>query len=279
MYDLVPPLKPGRTIVRWKLVGADGHAVAGTITFMIAGSAPTDTSAVDVPAVQGSNGEPWVAPWALQWLFRYGSYLAMLVVAGIVLTEAFVWRGALDSDVLRRCVVAGIATVAFAAVGQLLFIASDINGFGSWRAALRTDAGRAFLVRIVLLAAVAVLLYVQMNISKFVRDVAVASVFTLLFGTWAYAGHSRSMRWPVIGVPLDIAHHMAAAAWLGGLGILTFVVVPTEERDTVVDSVRRFADVAAASVAIIAATGAVQSIRLSETRSSCSAWPTAGSCC
>ena len=72
-----------------------------------------------------------VAPSALRWLFRYGSYLAMLVVAGIVLTDAFVWRGALDSEMLRRCVVAGIATAAFAAVGQLLFIASDINGIGS----------------------------------------------------------------------------------------------------------------------------------------------------
>ena len=94
------------------------------------------------------------------------------------------------------------------------------------------------------------------------RDIAVASVFTLLFGTWAYAGHSRSMRWPVIGVPLDIAHHMAAAAWLGGLGVLTFVVVPTEERDTIVDSVHRFADVAAASVAVIVVTGVAQSVRL-----------------
>ena len=79
-----------------------------------------------------------------------------------------------------------------------------------------------------LLATVAVLLFVRLNISSMVRDVGVASVFTLLFGTWAYAGHSRSMQWPVVGVPLDIAHHMAAAAWLGGLGILTFVVVPTE---------------------------------------------------
>ncbi len=263
LYDLVPALKPGKTIIRWKLVGTDGHAVVGTITFTIAGDAPpTGTSAAATPAVAESSGEPWVAPSALRWLFRYGSYLAMLVVAGIVLTDAFVWRGALESDALRRCVVAGIATAAFAAGGQLLFIASDINGIGSWRAALRTDAGRAFLVRIVLLVAVAVLLFVQMNISNMVRDVAVALVFTLLFGTWAYAGHSRSMRWPVVGVPLDIAHHMAAAAWLGGLGILTFVVVPSEERETIVDCVRRFADVAAASVAVIVATGVAQSIRL-----------------
>ena len=266
VYDLVPALRPGKSIVRWKLVGADGHAVVGTITFTVASNvpaaAPAGASAAATPTVQDSGGEPWVAPSALRWLFRYGSYLAMLVVAGIVLTDAFVWRGALDSEMLRRCVVAGIATAAFAAVGQLLFIASDINGIGSWRAALRTDAGRAFLVRIVLLATVAVLLFVRLNISSMVRDVGVASVFTLLFGTWAYAGHSRSMRWPVVGVPLDMAHHMAAAAWLGGLGILTFVVVPTEEREIVVDCVRRFAKVAAASVAIIVATGAAQSIRL-----------------
>ncbi len=138
----------------------------------------------------------------------------------------------------------------------------QINGFGSWRAVLQTDAGRAFFVRIVLLAAVAVLLFVEFNIWQFVRDIAVASVFVLLFGTWAYAGHSRSMRWPIVGIPLDIAHHMAAAAWLGGLAILTFVVVPTQERDTIIDSVRRFANVAAASVAVIVGTGVLQSLRL-----------------
>ena len=94
VYDLAPTLKPGKTIVRWKLVGADGHAVAGTITFTITGEAPAATAAAATPAVPESNGEPWVAPSALRWLFRYGSYLAMLVVAGIVLTDEFVWRGA-----------------------------------------------------------------------------------------------------------------------------------------------------------------------------------------
>lgn len=269
LYD-APRLKPGKTTVRWKLVGADGHAVTGIVTFTIAvGATPAESIAASVttsaPAEAGSasaRAEPWVAPSGLRWLFRYGSYLALLVVAGIVLTDAFVWRGALDNEALRRAVVAGISAAAVTAAGQLLFIASDIDGIGSWLAALRTDAGRAFLVRIVLLAAVAVLLFVHFNITNMARDIAVASVFTLLFGTWAYAGHSRSMRWPVFGVPLDIAHHMAAAAWLGGLGILTFVVVPTEDRETIIDSVRRFADVAAASVAVIVATGTAQSLRL-----------------
>ncbi len=171
--------------------------MAGTIIFTISdtvsGAAPTAESvAPGEPSSGGAADEPWVAPSALRWLFRYGSYLGTLVVAGIVLTDAFVWRGALDNEVLRHCVVGGIATTAFAAAGQLLVIASDINGIGSWRAALRTDAGRAFLVRIVLLAAVAVLL----------------------------------------------------------------------ERDTIVDCVRRFADVAAASVAVIVTIGAAQSLRL-----------------
>ena len=40
-----------------------------------------------------------------------------------------------------------------------------------------------------------------------------------LLATWSFAGHSRSMRWPALGVPVDIVHHGAAAAWLGGLTI------------------------------------------------------------
>lgn len=291
----LPQLASGSSSIRWKIVGADGHPITGSIGFtvsetqlgalgdslpnaqtgetsdpVVGDSLPLEPesiigpepSAVSSPQSSGGVAEPFSAPSSLRWLLRYGSYLALLLVAGIVLTDAFVWGGALDSVVLRQLAAAGVAGAALLSFFQLVVIATDINGLGSLGAALQTDAGVAFAVRIVLLGVAGALLFVDFNLNAFQRDIATAAVFVLLFGTWAYAGHSRSMRWPILGVPLDVAHHVAAAAWLGGLGVLTFVTIPNEKRKTVVESVRRFAKVAELSVGVIVGTGVLQAIRL-----------------
>ncbi len=293
----LPVFPAGGSAIRWKIVGADGHPVTGEINFTVNGASaepaalgdqsldsaegaqteeglPLDANSIladaptsSVPRLSGApsptgSSEPWTAPEALRWLLRYGSYLALLLVAGIVLTDYLVWNQTLDDPLLRQCAAGGILAAAIASFGQLLVIATDIDGIGSLGAALQTDAGVAFAARILLLGVVATLLFVDLNIRHEHRDLAALVSYVLLFGTWAYAGHSRSMRWPILGVPLDVAHHIAAAAWLGGLGVLTFVTIPHENRKTVVASVRRFANVAAFSVAVIVGTGVVQAIRL-----------------
>lgn len=70
------------------------------------------------------------------------------------------------------------------------------------------------------------------------------------------------MRWALIGIPLDIAHHAAAAAWIGGLAIVGLVATKWAERDEVVDVVQRFGKLAAIGVGIIVATGVLQAVRL-----------------
>ena len=54
-----------------------------------------------------------------------------------------------------------------------------------------------------------------------------------LLATWAFAGHSSSMRWPEIGIITDVAHHSAAAAWIAGLAIVSWIVIPTTPPDVV----------------------------------------------
>jgi hypothetical protein len=52
------------------------------------------------------------------------------------------------------------------------------------------------------------------------RWTALALLGLVMLGTWAWTGHSRTERWPWLGVPVDIVHHGAAALWLGGLAVL-----------------------------------------------------------
>jgi putative copper export protein len=83
-----------------------------------------------------------------------------------------------------------------------------------------------------------------------------------LLATWAFAGHSSSMRWPTIGVLTDIAHHAAAAGWIAGLAIVAWIVLPRERPDVIVPVVRRFSRFAAICVGVLIVTGLAQSIRL-----------------
>jgi copper transport protein len=70
------------------------------------------------------------------------------------------------------------------------------------------------------------------------------------------------MRWPEIGVITDVAHHAAAAAWIAGLAIVGWIVIPTTPPDVLVAAVRRFSRVAAVSVAVLVVTGLIQTVRL-----------------
>jgi len=95
-----------------------------------------------------------------------------------------------------------------------------------------------------------------------VRWTAVSLPGLGLLATWAFAGHARSMRWPAVGVATDVTHHAAAAAWIAGLAIVGWVVIPTTTADVMAPSVRRFSRVAAISVVVLVVTGLVQSVRL-----------------
>ena len=127
---------------------------------------------------------------------------------------------------------------------------------------MTTDAGMALAIRIVLALVMWVLLFQYGLVHPDVYWAAVTLPGLGLLATWAFAGHSASMRWPAIGVATDVAHHAAAAAWIAGLAIVGWIVIPTCESDVVVPAVRRFSRLAAVSVAVLVVTGVVQTVRL-----------------
>jgi copper transport protein len=97
-----------------------------------------------------------------------------------------------------------------------------------------------------------------------------------MMGTWAWTGHSRTERWPWLGVPVDIVHHSAAALWVGGLAVLAALALggvgpsgvgpgwvgPGGVGPDLVGVMRRFSSTAMVAVIVIAVTGAVQTLRL-----------------
>ncbi len=300
----LPSIPPGAVSVRWRLVGADGHPITGRVGFTVAAppattpvappggetttpttpvtaiagpptttptATPTTTATtVAVPTASSGGGfsEPWKTPDWIRWFLRFGSYLAIIAIGGVIAVTALVWAPAWNHPLIQRIVRSALAATLAATVFQVLVIASDIRGTPPWSAwggiagALETDAGIAFMIRIGLVAAVTWLMFmarIQLDENRW--SLAFLGLLGLL-ATWAFAGHSRSMRWPLIGVPLDVAHHAAAAAWIGGLAIVGLIAIRECGPDEMKEIVGKFGRLAATSVAVIVGTGIVQSIRL-----------------
>jgi copper transport protein len=278
------PRLDGEVSVRWRLVGADGHPITGRVTFTIAATSATPTPGGVTPSTSStgpsatipSSGaaspsddlDEFSTPSALRWMLRYGSYLAIMAVVGILLTSATVWADAGTHPLLRRILSGSLLATAGLGFAQLMVIASDIAATPPWSAlgevdpALVTNAGMAFAARIVIALALWLLLFRSDLSHPDVYWSAVSLPALGLLATWAFAGHSASMRWPTLGVLTDVAHHAAAAAWIAGLAIVGWIVIPAARPDVLVPVVHRFSRVASVSVAVLVVTGIFQTMRL-----------------
>ncbi len=291
----LPTLQPGPVSVRWRLVGPDGHPVTGRVDFAIAapvatttgvatavtpmspGVATTPTTPTTPPTPPTASGadssmdqadDARSTPTVIRWILRYASYLAIMAIVGILATTAFVWIGAGGHALLRRILSRALFATAGLGFVQLLVVASDVSGsapwtsFGSIGVATTTDAGMAFAIRIALALTLWLVLFQFRIAHADIYWTAVGLPVLGLVATWAFAGHSRSMRWPAVGVAADVAHHAAAAAWIAGLAIVGWIVIPKTSADVLVPTVRRFSRTAAISVAVLVVTGLVQTVRL-----------------
>ncbi len=275
MMAALPALAAGPVTLRWHLVGPDGHVISGRVEFTIAapavpttigaGATPT-TVAADV-AAPVSFSEPWSTPSAIRWLLRVAAYLAVLMVAGVVLAAVYVWPPAATDGTMRRLLWWGLAVSAATALAQWLVVAGDLAASAPWSAwgslstALETDVGVAMLARLVIITAIAALLAGPARNDQ-LRWRAIGALVVSALVTWAWAGHAKSLRWPWLGVPLDVAHHLAAAAWLGGLAVVGVWATRVADEREVARAVDRFGTVARAAVITLVVTGALQSLRL-----------------
>lgn len=286
----LPAIGPGPISLRWRLVSSDGHAITGRVDVTVAApTATTPTTAATPPApaadpattpttpgaTPSSEGVSldvadgsFSTPSAVRWTLRFASYLAIVAIVGILLVSATVWSGAATHPVPRRILEQALIATSILGFVQLLVVASDVGGDAPWSAlgsidaATTTYAGMAFALRVVLAVALWLVLFRYRIVHRDVYWTAVTLPALGLLGTWAFAGHSRSMRWPAAGVVTDIAHHAAAATWIAGLAVVAWIVIPGLAHDARTPALRRFSRVAATSVAVLALTGLVQTLRL-----------------
>jgi copper transport protein len=273
----------GAVSFRWKLVGSDGHTVSGRVGLVIA-PAPVVTTAAPDPAA-GESAISTVAPLStatsveatssaasesssssssalgtlLRWLLRFAAFVGLVALGGSIVTSALLWQNAWSSRVVRQIAAWGMGLVIGSAVISLMMFYADV---GSVKVLLNTSYGLALAVRVILMPVVAVYLFTWFPNDEIKRWSWVGGGLAVVAATWSWSGHARSLRWPIVGVPLDAVHLVAASAWIGGLVCMGWVVLRLTTNEEQVSAVKAFAPVASRSVAAIVVTGVLQTFRI-----------------
>ncbi|MGJ0154163.1 copper resistance CopC/CopD family protein [Streptomyces sp. CH8.1] len=272
-------LPNGTYTVAWQAVSADSHPISGAFTFSIGAPSATEVS---LPTTTAGGGPVGIA----YGIARYAAYAGFTVLVGGAAFILLCWRRGAAQRPLQKLVVRAWVTLTAATLAMLVLRTpytgsgrfADIFDLDGLRAVLETKTGASLVSRLLLLGAAA--LFVAVLFGVYARRMQDATseeedkdtgdlTFGLAIGgavvaggiaaTWALSEHASTGIQPGLAMPADILHMLAVATWLGGLSALLVSLhkVPGIERS----AVRRFSNVAFASVVVLAVTGVYQAWR------------------
>ncbi len=277
----LPPDLNGPITARWRLVGTDGHVVTERVSFTVnivnvAVASTTTTPAeastsVDAVAQDAAvlSFEESLTPEPVRLGLRLFGYAALLIIGGMLFTEFSIAQGIIGAARAREVLLASGVVLTLAPLLQTLIFLDDSRDFGVFQSlfhileAFDTTAGSMHFVRFF---AAAVLLIGVIRAGQTTSKTLVSPPMLVAAGAYlvslAYTGHSRSMKWPVLGVPADVVHTAATAVWLGGLIVFVFFVLPTLQPSQSIEAFRRFGTAATYAVAAMVVSGIIQTLRL-----------------
>jgi copper transport protein len=274
----------GAITSRWKLVSDDGHVVQGRVGFTVTApisstngqdSPNSDAGNVDTPVIAttgaandaGSITSP--APEFVRWGVRSFGFAAVMAIGGLLFVQQFLANGTLSTP--RGLLISRYATSALviSPLLQNLFLVGDIRDTNVFAAiphffsSFDITAGAMFTMQIVIGG---VLVYLMTNQRLSTQDPFVSRILLSLFAMYlialAFIGHSKTMAWPLLGIPADISHTIAAAVWLGGLAVIVFVLSPVLSTEQLISTFRNFGTYAQYAVIALLVTGVIQTLRL-----------------
>jgi copper transport protein len=275
----LPPDLTGPVTTRWKLASEDGHVVQGRVNFVISPTGVTSDSTTDTTpllssddVVAGSSAGSSItspAPTPVRWVVRSMGFAAVMLMGGLIFVERMLATPTLIGR--RGVLLARTGALSLAAVPflQNLFLVGDIRSTNIFSAlphffsTFDLTLGAMLITQTVIGLVVSYIMYNSSSqvISKTNQQFLIA-LFAMYLIALAFSGHSRTMAWPVVGIPTDIVHTGAAAIWLGGLAALAFLVIPNSSIATSVTTYRQFGYFARYAVIAIVVTGIIQTLRL-----------------
>ncbi len=236
-------LPKGTQIVSYRVISADGHPVAGSITFSIGepteNKLPTETGA-------GING--------LIWLTRIGLYLGLFAGIGGVFFCNWIGRERAAQRVILASLIIGIvsAVVSLALQGlDLLGLPlSAVFAVAPWKIALGTSLGPSLLIAVT--ALIAGIVALRNSVRRLSRGLAALALAGVGFSL-AASGHAATAPPELLTRPLVFLHGTGVAFWLGALVPLVAVLRSPQPLPVV----NRFSRMAVPVIGVLALTGLV----------------------
>ncbi|GAA1509003.1 copper resistance CopC/CopD family protein [Nocardioides humi] len=260
--ELPGDLDDGTYVVTWRVVSADGHPIAGSLTFHVGAPSPK------VVPPQTGPADPGAVP-TVQGIVHGLDYAALLLAGGLAIFLGWTSRGVRLADDVRRRVVRvlrGSALVAVLAAAAAVPLAGAYqlgSGLGGVLDPASFDPG---LVQddLQVLALQVAGLGVAAWAAGQGRSSLVADLVTAL-AVWspALVGHTRAYEPTTLLVVTDALHLTAGAVWLGGLAGLALTLPSVAGRPK--DAARllaRFSTVAAGLLAALALSGVLMGWRI-----------------
>ena len=271
----LPPRLQGTYVVTWRVISADTHPVQGAFTFSVgAPTATGSTGGLEQHLLASRQGSPTVG--ALNGINRFATFAALLAFVGGAVIVLVGWPQGLRDRRTRGYLILTAAAVAFFALTGIAL--QDAYGPGRplgdvlhtnlLDPVVRSRFGHASLLRalLALLTAAAVALRHADRRPHKIHQATAAILCIAMVTTVSLSGHGDTGRWQPLGLFLDIAHVAAASVWLGGLALITVCVLARRQliplpSGQVRTAILRYSALAAASLAVVVATGVVQAWR------------------
>lgn len=260
--DLPDDLDDGTYVITWRVVSADGHPIAGSLTFHIGAPSPK----VEAPKLEPTDPGPVAT---IQAVVHGIDYAALLLAGGLAVFLAWTSRGLRLPDPVRRRVVRTLrvsALVAVLAAALAVPLAGAYQLGAGVSGLVDPDALDPSLVGqdLQVLALQAAGLGVAAWAAGLQRSSLVVDLVTAL-AVWspALVGHTRAYEPSALLVVTDAVHLSAGAVWLGGLvGLaLTLPAVAGRPRDGAL-LLSRFSTLAGGLLAALALTGVLMGWRI-----------------
>ena len=264
--DLPETLAGGSYVVSWRVVSADGHPVAGALTFSVG-----QPSAVVQPPPSPNESSSSSVRSALSTMQGVG-YLGLFLGAGLVAFAAWLLPPLARLDALRRrlarvaqacaavAVLAGLLLLPLSGAYQQGLDLADVLGAAAWSGAW----GRELLALLLLAGGLgpAVALLGDKPLSDRVRVVATVGTTVALVSP-SLVGHSRAYPPQVLVILTDVLHLAVGAVWLGGLvGLAMSLPALAGRARAAAETLARFSTFAAALLAVLVAAGSVLAWRI-----------------
>ena len=209
----------GTYLVSYRIISADSHPVAGGYTFSVG-------QVTGTPTQTAGNGVQTDRVVAIAiGAARDVGFVGLVLTVGPILFLVALWPRRLPTKGPAKLAVVGLGVLA---VGTLLELYLEIPYTGggdllsangeSFREVMATPFAAANLVRLGVVAAVAVLLRpVAAGRSGKLDQTLLVILGIVGVGTWPITGHPSSSTAPTLTVVADAAHLGAMSIWLGGL--------------------------------------------------------------